>query len=74
MIVADGWQEAAGKIRFADALENPVVLGQTDYESLHDHGELHLRHETPGVFYIDRIGNREGHFDDLGIEYYRYQA
>jgi len=26
------------------------------------------------VFYIDRIGKREEHFDDSGIEYYRYQA
>ena len=74
MIVADGWRAAAGKIQFSAALENPLVLGQADYETLHDRGELEVRREIPGVFYIDRIGNRQGHFDDLGIEYYRYQA
>ena len=75
MRVVDGWQSAAAKIEFRATLANPVDLDESSYQSLHDRGVLAaVAADRPGVFYIDRIGRREAHFDDSGIEYYRYQA
>ncbi len=75
MRMVDGWQSAASNIGFRAALANPVDLDQSSYHTLHDGGVLaDAATDQPGVFYIDRIGKREEHFDDSGIEYYRYQA
>jgi len=75
MRVVDGWQSAAAKIGFRATLANPVDLDESSYQSLHDSGVLAtVAADRPGVFYIDRIGRREAHFDDSGIEYYRYRA
>ena len=73
MRLVEGWQSAAANIGFRSALADPVELDQDSYQTLHDGGVLpSLAAEQPGVFYIDRIGKREEHFDDSGIEYYRY--
>jgi hydroxymethylglutaryl-CoA synthase len=74
LFVADGWRQAASKIRFDDALANPVDVTKDQYEALHDRGELpgasiSPRHE----FVVDRIGkSKVGDVQDVGIEYYEY--
>jgi hydroxymethylglutaryl-CoA synthase len=75
MRTVEGWEAAAGKIGFRAALAGPVDLDEASYHTLHDGGVLPAVTTDPsGVFYIERIGQREGQFDDYGIEYYRYQA
>jgi hydroxymethylglutaryl-CoA synthase len=75
MRVVDGWQKAARNIGFRAALAEPVDLDEASYRTLHDGGVLQdIADGQPGVFYIERIGTRDAHFDDSGIEYYRYQA
>ena len=76
MRVVKGWEEAAARIRFAEALgQAPVDLNEADYQSLHDRGELERPGERrTGVFHITRIGAREGQYDDNGLEYYEYIA
>ena len=74
MQVVQGWEEAADKIQFAAALRNARVLDRREYELLHDRADLPNRRDAAGVFYIDRVGDRSNHFDDQGIEYYRYVA
>ena len=75
MVVMPDWQSAAARIGFTRALADPVDLDAEGYAALHDgHAfENPLAHQD-GVFYIDRIGAREAHFDDSGIEYYRYHG
>ena len=75
MVVMPDWADAARRIRFADALADPVDLDEAGYAALHD--GIAFDHPLPhlaGVFYIERIGAREDLFDDSGIEYYRYQV
>lgn len=75
MVVMPNWAEAARRIAFNQALADPIDLDEAGYAALHDGTpfERPLAHQ-PGVFYIDRIGAREAHFDDSGIEYYRYHG
>jgi len=75
MVVMPDWAHAAIQVRFADALANPIDLDQAAYTALHDGATVEpARTHQQGVFYIERIGNRSKHFDDSGIEYYRYQG
>jgi hypothetical protein len=75
MVVMPGWRSAARRIGFAAALADPTDLAEDGYAALHDGAafEQPIPHR-PGVFYIDRIGGRKDHFDDSGIEYYRYHS
>ncbi len=74
MRVAAGWERAAAKINFEEALRGPVDLTREHYLALHegrpsDLPPLVLHDE----FVIDRVGTAEGpQFYDVGIEYYRY--
>ncbi|MDH3280129.1 MAG: hydroxymethylglutaryl-CoA synthase [Gammaproteobacteria bacterium] len=72
--LCDSWHEAASKIGFQNAMRSPIDLNQTQYESLHDHGELRgTTYEPKTEFVLDRIGIRaDHHFTDTGIEYYRF--
>ena len=73
MRVVPGWRDAASKLRFSASLKNAVDLDQQNYELLHDRCELAMPGvQGSGSFIIDRIGERQSHFDDTGIEYYRY--
>ncbi len=73
--VVPGWQAAARKMGIATALSGAQDIDQHSYQQLHDAGTLHQPlGERPGVFLIERVGAREGQFDDSGIEYYKYQA
>ena len=72
--VVDSWQEAASRIRFVDALEPAVDLSQAQYEALHDGRRVRgLQSVTQNEFVVDRVGQSDDrHFQDVGIEYYRY--
>ena len=74
MQVVRGWEAAADKIQFSAALSNARILDRGEYEMLHDRSDLPNRRDAAGVFYIDHIGDRSNHFDDQGVEYYRYQV
>ncbi len=73
MRVVPGWEAAARRICFKQALGEPLDLDEAGYNTLHDGCDFDtVAPLQPGVFYIDRIGKREEHFDDSGIEYYHY--
>jgi hydroxymethylglutaryl-CoA synthase len=73
LTVVDGWQRSAARIGFGQALDGAVDIDRTTYEQLHDHGTLDgAVPPRRGVFMIDRVGERRMHFDDTGIEYYRF--
>ncbi|MGI9327034.1 MAG: hypothetical protein ACR2PZ_17585 [Pseudomonadales bacterium] len=70
-----GWETAAARIGFANSLDAASTLTRSQYQALHD-GEAAdgAASQRAQVFYIDRIGSRDGQYDDSGIEYYSYQA
>ena len=71
--VQPGWQAAAARINFRDALADRVVLQQAQYETLHDEGAAELDGVSSARFCIERIGRtHEPAFQDVGVEYYRY--
>jgi hydroxymethylglutaryl-CoA synthase len=75
MVVMPEWRQAAQRIGFAEALSGPVDLDPEGYAALHGGSSFtHPLPRQPGVFYIERVGAREGHFDDFGVEYYGFQA
>jgi hydroxymethylglutaryl-CoA synthase len=74
MRVVAGWQSAAERIQFSQSLATATDLDQSAYETLHDTGELSFEPTaTQDAFYIASIGARDRHFDDSGIEYYKYR-
>ncbi len=72
--MAEGWREAASKIKFGDAMSLVVDLGMEQYQALHDGKRVTgLDYIPRNEFVVDRIGRSDDrHFTDLGIEYYRY--
>jgi len=73
--MAPTWKAAAAKIGFARALEGARDLSQSEYEQLHDTGQLtgDAIKPTHG-FAIERVGSaNERNFQDIGIDYYSYQ-
>ena len=72
--VVDSWQEAASRIHFVDALEPAVDLSRAQYEALHDGRQVQdLVDVARNEFVVERVGQSdERHFQDIGIEYYRY--
>ena len=73
MEFVEGWQEAAGKINFAQQMNHAVDLSEQQYQNLHDFSSDSLTSQQPGTFVIDRVGDGSLGFDDRGIEYYKYQ-
>ena len=73
-VVAENWREATARIRFRDALKSAVDLTEAQYAAMHDgRGVSGLGYEPSDEFIVDRVGQHdERHFQDLGIEYYRY--
>lgn len=73
-IVADGWREATRAIGFGEAMEFAIDLDREQYEALHDgRRATGLDYLPRNEFVIERVGAiEERHFQDLGIEYYRY--
>ena len=73
MSLVEGWQGAASRIGFSDALEPWQRLTQSSYESLHDHGLADGLDEPADGFVVDSVGSANNRaFSDEGIEYYRF--
>lgn len=74
MTAVPGWEAAAQKVRFADALAKATDLTREEYEALHDGTPLpEGRFRPSGEFAILRLGDKYGpHFQDLAVEYYGY--
>jgi hydroxymethylglutaryl-CoA synthase len=73
MRVVPGWESAALKIGFEEALEAPQNLTRVQYESLHDSGTAEGLRDPDDGFVIDAIGtNMNPELSDEGIEFYRY--
>ena len=74
LYICGSWKDAATKIGFQEAMRAPVNLNQTQYESMHDCGEIPgVAYEPSTEFILDRVGARnDHHFVDSGIEYYRF--
>ncbi len=72
--VAPEWREATRRILFAEALAPACDLTQSQYEALHDGRRADgIGYEPRREFVIDHVGDSEDrHFQDIGIEYYRY--
>ncbi|MEM1229229.1 MAG: hydroxymethylglutaryl-CoA synthase [Pseudomonadota bacterium] len=73
MRFVEGWEQAADRIAFAESLGTGETISEADYRALHQGSAEGLSDGAGDTFYIDRIGARTEHFDDSGIEYYRYQ-
>jgi hydroxymethylglutaryl-CoA synthase len=70
-----GWQRAAARIGFNEALKDPLDLSQEQYEALHDGRRTELAYQPQAEFCIARVGQLyEPAFQDLGVEYYDYVA
>jgi hydroxymethylglutaryl-CoA synthase len=68
-----GWQEAASKIAFMDALQPVVELDRENYLALHERRRPSVAFRARDEFVIDRVGTQNrAEFSDEGIEYYRY--
>lgn len=76
LFVPDGWQNAARRIRFAEALEGAVDLSKEQYELLHDQHQLvGFDVMPPSGFHIGRVGDvNQTAFQDIGVDYYEYAA
>ena len=73
MQLVDGWEAAASRIGFQDALEPYQTLTQDQYERLHDTGQAEGLVDPEDGFVIDSVGESSNpSFSDEGIEYYRF--
>lgn len=74
--VVKGWEQAASKIGFSNALEKAQDLTQAQYEALHDGYRISaLDADGDDEFVIERVGQDTGaRYQNIGIEYYRYGA
>ena len=73
-IVSEKWREATASIRFAEAMEFAIDLDRGQYEALHDGRRVSgLDYIPRNEFVIEKVGTSDDrHFQDIGIEYYRY--
>ncbi|MEM7430823.1 MAG: hydroxymethylglutaryl-CoA synthase [Pseudomonadota bacterium] len=72
--VAERWREASAAMGFNAVMNQAVDLNYEQYAALHD-GQIpnDLKYLPKNEFVIDHVGSaEERHFNDLGIEYYRY--
>jgi hydroxymethylglutaryl-CoA synthase len=69
-----GWQRAAGRIGFAEALAGAIDLSQAQYEALHDRRDAaDIDYRPHDEFAIHRVGKKyDRGFQDLGVEYYEF--
>ena len=72
--VEPGWREATAKIRFGEALATAVDLSESQYTAMHDGRRVQdIDIVEENEFVVAGVGRRdERHFQDIGIEYYRY--
>jgi len=73
--VVEGWQDSAARIGIETALESAIDLSAEQYLTLREgRPPKDLQLSLAGEFVIDHIGSRSDRsFQDLGVEYYRYQ-
>ncbi|PRP92067.1 hypothetical protein ENSA5_51610 [Enhygromyxa salina] len=73
--VVPGWQEAAARVAFAEALGGSIDLSREQYEAIHDGRPApDLPAAYSGPFVVERVGERnDPEFQDIGIEYYAYR-
>ena len=73
--VVEGWQDSAARIGIETALESARDLSAEQYLTLREgRSPKDLQLSLAGEFVIDHIGSRSDRsFQDLGVEYYRYQ-
>lgn len=73
--VVKGWQDAAARIGIETALQPAIDLSAEQYLALREGRQPEgLELSYAGEFVVDRIGSRaDRSFQDLGVEYYRYQ-
>ena len=69
-----GWQQAAARIGFADALTGSIDLTRAQYEALHDRRDApDVEYQPQDEFAIHRVGKKyDRGFQDLGVEYYEF--
>ena len=69
-----GWQRAAARIGFAQALEGAIDLSQAQYEAIHDRRDAaDIEYRPRDEFAIHRVGKKyDRGFQDLGVEYYEF--
>ena len=74
LFVVDDWQTATRSIKFAEAMEFTVDLTRQQYEDLHDGKRVSgIDYIARDEFVIEKVGQSDQrHFQDFGIEYYRY--
>jgi hydroxymethylglutaryl-CoA synthase len=74
LTVVPGWERAAAKLGFAEALREAIDLDREQYEALHDGRPTpDLPRVESDPFVIDRVGeSNDADFQDVGIEYYRF--
>jgi len=72
--VVPDWQAAASRIQMHAALEGAVDVTREQYEALHEGLECDAQSAPPrSGFVVHRIGDSDApHFQDRGVEYYRY--
>jgi hydroxymethylglutaryl-CoA synthase len=72
--VVSGWEVAAAKIQFAQALENTIDLTEPQYLALRDRADTDdLGFSASNECIVTHVGHSKGTgFQDVGIEYYRY--
>lgn len=71
--VCPGWERAAAKIGWDDALDGAVDLDRETYEALHDGRPLPRPLPRPWGFSIADVGRKNApQWQDVGIESYRF--
>lgn len=74
VVVSKEWKKMTELIRFSEAMEFAIDLDFKQYKALHDGRRIKgLDYLPKNEFVIERIGQaNQRHFQDIGIEYYRY--
>lgn len=74
MKVVAGWESAAKKLNFRQALRGSQDLSRSQYEALHDFGHCPgLEYPERGEFVVSAVGSsQQPSYYDEGIEYYRF--
>jgi hydroxymethylglutaryl-CoA synthase len=72
--LVEDWQQAALKVKMAEATADPINLSKEQYTAIREGKALdNLNYQPHAEFIIDRVGSlREDDFQDSGIEYYRF--
>ena len=72
--MSKSWEEATSKMKFNLAMDYAIDLNKEQYVALHDGKNVDsLKYLPKEEFIIEKIGSADKrHFQDIGIEYYKY--